>query len=298
MRIVVTGTNGQVALSLRERAPALGVDVVLVGRPALDFERPETIGPALRATRPDLVVNAAAFTAVDLAESDEATATQVNGEAAGEVAAQAARLDAPVIHLSTDFVFDGRLDRPYRETDAVAPMGAYGRSKLAGEIAVAAATDNHVILRTAWVYSPFGKNFVRTMLAFGLKRQAVRVVADQIGNPSYAPDIADGILTMAKTLANAPGNYDLRGVFHMAGAGSAVWADLAEATFQAAETRGRAPVHVERIATADYPLPARRPANSRLDCGKLYRRYGVALPDWRESVKLCVARLLEAEARG
>jgi dTDP-4-dehydrorhamnose reductase len=287
-----------VALSLRERAAAHGVEMVLVGRPALDFENLATIGPALRAARPDLVVNAAAFTAVDLAESEEATARRVNGEAAGEVAAEAARLGAPVIHLSTDYVFDGRLDRPYRENDAVAPTGAYGRSKLAGEIAVASATDNHVILRTAWVYSPFGKNFVRTMLALGLTRAAVNVVADQIGNPSYAPDIADRILAVADALAKAPTDAGLRGVFHMAGRGAATWADLAEATFQAAAAYGRAPVHVNRIASADYPTPARRPANSQLDCGKLYQRYGVALPDWRKSAKLCVARLLQADARG
>ena len=220
MRVVVTGTSGQVALSLRERAAAQGIDVALVGRPALDFENLETIGPALRAARPDLVVNAAAFTAVDLAENDEARATRVNGDAAGEVAAQAARLGAPIIHLSTDYVFDGRLDRPYREADAVAPMGAYGRSKLAGEIAVATATGNHVILRTAWIYSPFGKNFVRTMLALGCNRQAVSVVADQIGNPSYAPDIADGILAIADSLAEAPKDASLRGIFHLAGARS------------------------------------------------------------------------------
>jgi dTDP-4-dehydrorhamnose reductase len=296
MRVVVTGLSGQVALSLSERGAAHGVEVVRVGRPTLDFEDPATIGPGLRTARPDLIVNAAAFTAVDLAESEEATAARVNGEAAGEAAAEAARLGVSIIHLSTDYVFDGRLDRPYREDDPVAPTGAYGRSKLAGEIAVAAATDDHVILRTAWVYSPFGKNFVRTMLALGPTHAAVRVVADQIGNPSYAPDIADGILAVANALAHAPGNYDLRGVFHMAGAGSAVWADLAEATFEAAAAQGRAPVKVNRIASADYPTPARRPANSQLDCGKLYRRYGVALPDWRQSVKLCVARVLQAEA--
>ncbi len=298
MRVVVTGSSGQVALSLRERAAAHGIDVALVGRPALDFETLATIGPALRAARPDLVVNAAAFTAVDLAENDEATATRVNGDAAGEAAAEAARLGVPIIHLSTDYVFDGRLDRPYREADPVAPMGAYGRSKLAGETAVAAATGNHVILRTAWVYSPFGKNFVRTMLALGLKRQAVSVVADQIGNPSYAPDVADGILKVAKALGKAPDDDGLRGLFHMAGHGSAAWADLAEATFQAAAAQGRAPVLVNPITSADYPTPARRPDNSRLDCGKLDQRYGVALPDWRESVKLCVARLLQAEAKG
>jgi dTDP-4-dehydrorhamnose reductase len=298
MRIVVTGARGQVALSLRERGAAHGVDVVLVGRPALDFGNPATIGPALRAARPDLVVNAAAFTAVDLAEAEEATAMRVNADSAGEVAAEAARLGAPIIHLSTDYVFDGRLDRPYREDDSVAPTGAYGRSKLAGEIAVATATDNHIILRTAWIYSPFGKNFVRTMLALGHTRRAVRVVADQIGNPSYALDIADGILAVAHSLARARNDASLRGVFHLAGRGAASWSDLAEATFQAAAALGGARLGVERIGSADYPTSARRPANSQLDCGKLYRRYGIALPDWRQSLKLCVARLVETDARG
>ena len=288
MKVAVTGTSGQAALSLRERAAAHGIDVAFVGRPVFDFENLETIGPALRAARPDLVVNAAAFTAVDLAENDEATATRVNGDAAREAAAQAARsIFRPTVCSTAP---RSSLSR-----------GGHGRADkrlLASEIAVATATGNQVILRTAWIYSPFGKNFVRTMLALGCNRRAVSVVADQIGTPSYAANIADGILAIADSLAEAPKDASLRGIFHLAGQDAATWTGLAEATFQAAEARGRARVRVERITSADYPTPARRPANLKLDCAKLHLRYGVALPYWRQSVKLCVDRLLQGEAKG
>ena len=198
MRVVVTGSNGQLALSLRECAAAWGIDLLFVGRPEVEFARPHTIGPALRAARAEIIVNAAAYTAVDLAENDEATAMLINAQAAGEIAAHAHAEGVPVIQISTDYVFDGALDRPYLETDAPAPATAYGRTKLAGEVAVANAAKNHAILRTAWVYSPFGKNFVRTMLDLGRKRGLVSVVADQIGNPTYALDIADGVLRSRK----------------------------------------------------------------------------------------------------
>ena len=298
MRAVVTGSNGQLALSLRERAAARGIEVLFVARPHVDFARLGTIGPALRATPGDIIINAAAYTAVDQAENDEATATRVNAEAAGEVAAHAHAAGVPVIQISTDYVFDGALDRPYLEDDAVAPINAYGRSKLAGEVAVAKSTDNHVILRTSWIYSPFGRNFVRSMLALGLRRDVVSVVADQIGNPTYALDIADGLLRVAHALVHSPRDDRLRGVFHMPGGGEASWADLAQATFQAAESIGRAPVAVTRIASAEYPTPARRPLNSRLDGGKLKRVFGVALPQWPESLRLCVGRLLQDEVKG
>lgn len=298
MRVVVTGSEGQLARALRERAVASGVTIVCVARPQVDFERPETIGPAVRAARPDVVVNAAAYTMVDIAEVEQARATRINADAAGEVAAGAAACGAPIIQISTDYVFDGSSGRPYVETDAPAPATAYGRSKLAGERAVAQATDNHVILRTAWVHSPFGKNFVRTMLAIGLTCDAVDVVADQIGNPTYAPDAADGILRVAQALIRSPREMELRGLFHIVGGGDATWADLAKATFRAAEAFGRGPVAVRGVPSAQYPTPARRPVNSRLDCAKLLRTYAIALPDWRHSLDLCVARLLGGEAKG
>ena len=296
MRITVTGQSGQVVLSMLERAPE-GVTATALGRPGLDLEQPGSIGPAIIASRPDLVVNAAAFTAVDLAESEEAAAQTVNGAAAGEVARAAARLGVPVIQISTDYVFDGSLDRPYREGDPVGPISAYGRSKLAGEEAVAAATPNHAILRTAWVYSPFGKNFVRTMLRLAETRDEVGVVADQVGSPTSALDIADAIFTVARNLVERP-EATLRGVFHMGAQGEAVWADVAEAIFAERERLGGMPVRVKRIATTDYPTPARRPANSRLDSSRLKTVHGIALPHWQASLASCVRRLLSTQQTG
>ena len=298
MRVVVTGREGQVARALIERAGAAGVTLIGLGRPELDLEKPATIGAALAAARPDLIVNAAAFTAVDLAESEEATACSVNAAGAGAVAAAARRLGVPVIQISTDYVFDGALDRPYREGDMARPISAYGRSKLSGEEAVAAATGDHAILRTAWVYSPFGRNFVLTMLRLGGERSEVGVVADQIGSPTNALDIADAVLTVARNLVARPNEAALRGVFHMAAQGEASWAEVAEAVFAAAEAAGRSPVRVRRIATSDYPTPARRPANSRLDCNRLAGAHGVSLPHWRGSLETCVARLLTDERAG
>lgn len=298
MRVLVTGREGQVARALAERSAAAGVTLVMLGRPELDLERPESVDPALAAAQPDVVVNAAAFTAVDLAESGEATAFAVNAAGAGAVAAAARGLGIPVIQISTDYVFDGALERPYREDDPTGPVSAYGRSKLAGEQAVAGATPDHAILRTAWVYSPFGKNFVRTMLRLGAQRDEVGVVADQFGSPTSALDIADAVLAVARNLVSRPGDASLRGVFHMVAQGEASWAQFAEAVFTEAAAAGRAPVAVKRIATADYPTPARRPANSRLDSGKLTSAHGVSLPPWRGSLALCVARLLADERAG
>ena len=291
MRLVVTGKEGQIARALAERAAVSGVELRCIGRPEVDFLTPETIGPALVAARPDVLVNAAAYTAVDRAETEEATATAINSAGAGAVAQTAARLGIPVIQLSTDYVFDGAGPRPYRETDPTGPIGAYGRSKLAGEIAVAQASANHATLRTAWVYSPFGTNFVRTMLKLGETRGEVRVVADQHGNPTSALDIADAVITVARRLVASP-DPALRGVFHMTGRGEAAWADVAEAVFAAAAEAGRGPVQVIRIPSSAYPTPARRPANSRLDCSRLAAHHGIVLPEWRGGVAACVARLL------
>ncbi len=290
MRIAVTGATGQVATSLLERAgPKL--EVVALARPAFDLASRAAVLAGVEAARPDVVVNAAAYTAVDKAEAEEAEAYRVNAEGAAHVAEAAERLGVPLLHLSTDYVFDGALDRPYREDDPTGPTGAYGRTKLAGEKAVAAACGNSVILRTAWVYSPFGANFVRTMLRLNETRDEVGVVADQRGNPTSAIDIAEALVAIAAKVKDDP-SPRLRGIFHMTGSGEATWADFAEAVFREAEARGRRSTRVKRIATADYPTPARRPANSRLDNEKLARVYGLSLPDWRRSVTACCARLL------
>jgi dTDP-4-dehydrorhamnose reductase len=290
MRIAVTGSQGQVVTSLLERAAGVA-EIVALGRPRLDLMDRGSVLSALREARCDAIVGAAAYTAVDKAEQEPEIALRVNGEGAGHVAEAAAELGVPLVHISTDYVFDGTADRPYREDDPTAPLGSYGHSKLEGETRVVAACPGATILRTAWVYSPFGANFVRTMLRLGETREEIGVVADQLGNPTSALDIADAVLAVAARLTqdDAPA---LRGVFHMTGAGEASWADVAEAIFARAETHGRAPVRVRRIATADYPTPAQRPANSRLDNGKLSSVHGVALPDWRLSLAACVDRLL------
>jgi dTDP-4-dehydrorhamnose reductase len=292
MRIAVTGSQGQVVRSLLERVREPDVKIVALGRPRLELAEPATIVSAIESAAPDVVVNAAAFTAVDKAETEEALAWKVNGAGAGAVAHAANLLGVPVIHLSTDYVFDGGLDRPYREDDPTGPIGAYGRSKLAGEQAVRTANPRHAILRTAWVYSPFGANFVRTMLHLAETRAEVGVVADQRGNPTSALDIADALLRVARRLVE-DSSAAPTGVFHMAGSGEASWADLAEATFAIAARRGRPRPKVRRIATADYPTPARRPANSRLDTTKFASVYGFSLPEWTQSLPVCVERLLD-----
>lgn len=289
-RIAVTGLTGQVVSSLIERAPN-GVELLALGRPRFDLSSRDMVLASLRSVRCDAIVNAAAYTQVDKAESEPETAMTVNGVGAGYVAETASELKVPLLHLSTDYVFDGALDRPYREDDEPHPTGAYGRSKLEGEKQIAARCENCVILRTAWVYSPFGANFVKTMLRLGETRDEIGVVADQIGNPTSALDIADALLAIAERLVD-DSDIRLRGVFHMSGQGEATWADMAEAIFSAAETQGHKPVRIKRIATADYPTPARRPANSRLDNAKLKANYGIALPNWRDSLNACVARLI------
>ena len=296
LRVAVTGREGQVVRSLLERAPTHEVVLTALGRPALDLADPATVAAAIEASRPDVIVNAAAYTAVDKAESEPGLALAVNAAGAGAVAEAAARLRVPMVQISTDYVFDGTADRPYEEDDPTAPLGAYGRSKLAGEEAVARATPDHAILRTAWVYSPFGANFVKTMLRLAASRDEVAVVADQRGCPTAALDIADAILAIARNLVAHPERADLRGVFHLAGTGETTWADFAVAIFGASAERGGPTARVRPIAAVEYPTPARRPSNSRLACGKLARLHGVVLPPWQDSTRACVERLIKEAA--
>jgi dTDP-4-dehydrorhamnose reductase len=293
MRVAVTGRHGQVVRSLIERGADAGIEIVPLARPEIDLERPEMIPAALSVLQADIVVNAAAFTAVDLAESQSELAFAINHRGAEAVAGAAAGLKIPVVQLSTDYVFDGTLDRPYVETDPVNAMNVYGQSKLAGEQAVASAQPDHVILRTAWIYSPFGKNFVRTMLSLADQRPEISVVADQLGAPTSALDIADNVLGVAWQLLERPGAPELRGVFHMTGAADASWADFAEGIFAASKAMGGPVARVVRIPTSAYPTAAGRPANSRLDCSKLAATYGLRLPAWRQSLLGCVQHLLQ-----
>lgn len=289
MRVLVAGSAGQVARALAE-APHRGFTVRTFGRPEFDLERHETVEAAITAFRPDVVINAAAYTAVDKAESEPDVAMRINAEGPGRLADLAAKTGAPILHLSTDYVFSGDKASPYVESDPVGPASAYGRSKLEGEQRVAAANPKHLILRTAWVHAPYGANFVRTMLRLAETRPELGVVADQHGAPTYAPDIAEGLLEIVARIAS--GGPAPWGVYHMAASGSCVWADFAEHVFAVSAAAGGPSAKVRRIPTAEYPTPARRPANSRLDCGKLRSDYGVALPDWRSGVDRCVASLL------
>jgi dTDP-4-dehydrorhamnose reductase len=296
MRIAVTGTSGQVATSLARRCPP-GVELIRLGRPALDLERPETVAPALGSVRPDIVVSAAAWTAVDAAEDEPARAHAVNALGAGAVAEAAAALGVRVIHLSTDYVFDGTLGRPYRETDEPGPLGVYGATKLEGERAAAAANPRHLILRTAWVYSPFGRNFVRTMLDLAGRRDEIAVVDDQFGNPTSALDIADAIFATVARATDDPATVPF-GLYHLASAGEASWADLAEAVMAASAARGGPSAAIRRIPSSQYPTRAPRPADTRLDCSLASESLGIFLPHWRDVLPATVAAILEAEGNG
>lgn len=283
MTILVTGSHGQLAQSLAERG---GGEVILVGRPELDLAIPGSARSAILAARPALIISAAAFTAVDLAETEEAAARRINADAAGEVAAAARELGVPIIHISTDYVFDGRATAPYAETAATSPINAYGRTKLAGEEAVRAATPDHLILRTSWLVSPFGKNFVRTMIDLGQQRDSLSVVANQHGNPTSALDLADAILLVARRWSTGD-RTGLGQTYHLAGTGIASWYDLAVAVQEEAGTAAQ----VTPITTADWPTPAERPSYSALDSSKFARDFGSNMPDWRASLGPIVARL-------
>lgn len=292
MRIAVTGREGQVARSLIERAAASRQDVIPIGRPQLDLAGdPEAICRTLRDVSPDVIVSAAAYTAVDRAETEREMAFAANERGAEAVAMAAAELDVPLIHISTDYVFDGSKPTPYVEDDPPSPTSVYGASKLAGEQAVLAAHPNTAVLRTAWVYSPFGANFVKTMLGLAADRNEVAVVCDQLGNPTSALDIADAILRIASNLA-ASDDSRTRGVFHMTARGQASWADFAEAIFAASAGAGGPTARVRPISTAEYPTPAKRPANSRLNCDKLKQAHGVELPEWQMALPAVVRRLV------
>lgn len=284
-RVLVLGRKGQVAAALAEAKWLAGIEVVSRGREAIDLGQPESAQAAIRQLRPDLVVNAAAFTAVDLAESEQASAFAINRDGAAAAAAACAHLGVPLIHISTDYVFDGRKRGAYVEDDPVNPLSVYGKSKEAGERAVRAALAAHVILRTSWVYAPAGRNFVLSMLARAEKGEALRIVNDQQGCPTAAGEIARAILVVAQRLLAGSGAF---GTFHFCGEGSTSWYGFAEAIFDSAGIR-RPPLTA--IPTSEYPTPARRPANSVLDAGKFRRLYGMAARPWRESLAECLAAI-------
>ncbi len=272
MTLLVFGRTGQVATELQRIAP----EAVFLGRDAADLSDPAACAGAIRVRGPRAVINAAAWTAVDKAEAEEEVATVVNGDAPAAMAAACAELGIPLVHISTDYVFDGAGTAPFAPDHPTAPLGAYGRSKLKGEEGVRSAGGIHVILRTSWVFSAHGTNFLRTMLRLGRERAALNVVADQIGGPTPARAIAIACLTIADRLRTEPGKS---GTYHFSGTPDVSWAGFAREIMVQA---GLA-CTINDIATADYPTPARRPANSRLDCGSL-SLFGLTRPDWRAGV--------------
>lgn len=270
--ILVFGRSGQVARELARLAP----DARYLGRDQADLGDPDACARAIRAHAPAAVINAAAYTAVDRAEEEEALATTINGAAPAAMAAACAGLGVPLVHISTDYVFDGVGDAPFAPDHPPAPLNAYGRSKLAGEEGVRAAGGAHAILRSSWVFSAHGSNFVRTMLRLGAARDSLRVVADQIGGPTPARAIAEACLTIAQALRDEPGKT---GIYHFSGAPDTSWAGFARAIM----VQAGLPCRIEDIPTSAYPTPATRPLNSRLDCADL-AVFGLQRPDWRQGL--------------
>lgn len=288
MRILLTGKDGQLGSELQPLFSPLG-ETIAVGRDTLDLTKPEAIQSLMAEVKPDVVVNAAAYTAVDKAESESDLAMQINGTAPGILAAEAKRLGAKLIHVSTDYVFDGTQSHPYLETDPTNPLGAYGASKLAGEKAIAAAGGTSAIVRTAWVYGVGGKgNFVKTMLRLGGEREELRVVTDQVGSPTWTGDLAGAIAELIPRL-----NSETAGIYHYTNSGVTSWYDFAIAIFEEGRSVGL-PLKIERvipITTAEYPTPARRPAYSVLNGKKFATLIGTHAPQWREGLRKMLKNL-------
>lgn len=286
-RVLVFGADGQVGRALRDSPPTANQTVIGCARSQADITDSAAVGAVVAEHDPAVVVNAAAYTEVDRAEQESDRAFAVNQTGASNVAEACARAAVPLIHLSTDFVFDGAKPAAYVETDSINPLAVYGKSKAAGEKAVLAAHAQSVVLRTAWVHSPWRKNFVRTMLRLGSERDEVRVVDDQRGCPTAARDIADAVLGIAAALPAAPS--DGFGIFHFCGGGETSWYGFAEQIFACARRHDLpVPDRLIPIPSAEYPTPALRPANSALSCEKIARLYGLAPPPWRDSVAVCI----------
>jgi dTDP-4-dehydrorhamnose reductase len=281
MKLLVFGKTGQIARALQRLAP----DATYLGRDEADLLNPAACAAAIMAADADAIINAAAWTAVDKAETEVTAATVVNGAAPAAMARAAAARGIPFLHISTDYVFDGQGTQPFAPDHPTAPQNAYGRSKLAGEVGVRAAGGPHLILRTSWVVSAHGANFVKTMLRLGAERETLNVVADQIGGPTPAAAIAQALLTAAKAMTQGAEG----GTHHFSGQPDTSWADFARAIMAEANC----PCRITDIPTSAYPTPAKRPLNSRLDCSAFTTAFGVPRPDWREGLKVIVKELTQ-----
>lgn len=293
MKVLVLGCRGQVGRELTRAAWGAGTEVIGLSRPQFEITSADHIEAAVAKHTPQFVINAAAYTAVDKAESDLATAFAVNDYGPLVLAAACYRYGIPLIHLSTDYVFGGCARWPYRESDPIGPINAYGRSKAAGEAAVRLRQPRHIILRTAWVYASHGQNFVRTMLRLAAERDEVGVVADQHGTPTSAPDIAATLVTIVQRIAAArkAASDDHWGTYHFTAAGETTWLDFAARIFRHLEMNGARPPELKSIATSDYPTPARRPANSRLDCTLIQQTFGIVRSPWQDGLNRVLEEL-------
>jgi dTDP-4-dehydrorhamnose reductase len=295
MHVLIFGKAGQVARELANLVWPENWRATFIGRDDCDLMLAGSAAAAIAAHRPDLVINAAAYTAVDKAEGDRAAAFTLNADAPGEMAAATAAAGIPFLHISTDYVFDGRSDHAYRETDLCAPLSAYGASKLAGELAVRERQPRHIILRTAWVFSPYGANFVRTMLRLGGERDELAVVGDQMGGPTAAGDIARTLAQIAQAIA---GGADAFGTYHYTGMPFISWHGFSQSIFARMSARGmKVPSKVCEIATSEYPTSAPRPGNSRLDCRAIAQEWGINQPSWEDALDQCLAALLPNAAQ-
>lgn len=293
MKLLVTGANGQVGCELRQSLAPLG-EVIALDRAACDLARPAEVARILRAATPDIIVNAAAYTAVDRAEQEEELATLINGTAVGEIAQAARQLGALLIHYSTDYVFDGRKDAPYAEDDVPSPISAYGRSKLAGERAIAQCGGRYLIVRTSWIYAARGHNFLKTVLRLARERDELRIVDDQIGAPTWARDLAAATAAMTRQARQEIARDDFEsGLFHVTGSGATSWFVFAQAVVKQAEQFGllARKSKIVPIASSEYPVAATRPKNSRLSGARARHRFQIALPEWEQSLAVCMREL-------
>ena len=287
--LLVVGRTGQLAQAFARLCASSDLDTIYLGRPDLDLTKPETIERAMGEFEPKIILNASAYTNVDEAETDRDLAFEINARGPQRLAEFCARHDVPLVHISTDYVFNGKSTRPYRPDDLVGPLSSYGKSKAAGEAAVRRALEKHVIIRTAWVYSENGRNFLRTMLDLGKERTKLSIVDDQIGSPTYAADLAFGVDQIIRTLDDRS-DFSHWGTFHMTNSGSASWFDFATVIFEYAIRQGYNAPDLLPIPTNDYPTPARRPLYSVLDCQSTEDTFGVRLRDWKDALSDCLDR--------
>ncbi|MCT4501113.1 dTDP-4-dehydrorhamnose reductase [Pseudomonas sivasensis] len=287
MKILITGQHGQVSQALQAHLQGLG-ELMVLGSNQLDLAKPDQIREQIRAHRPDLIINAAAHTAVDQAESEPDAAFAINAIAPGILAQEAKALGIPLIHYSTDYVFDGSKPAPYTEADTPNPLSVYGQSKLAGEQAIAAAGGQYLILRTSWVYSNQGKNFLLTMQRLLQEKPQMRIVADQIGAPTWAGTIAGSTRALIERwLAGEAGKW---GIYHLTAQGETSWFGFAQAIGEHLHADGKACAELEAIPSSAYPTAAKRPLNSRLDCSRLQQQWHVSQPHWQDALRECLAQ--------